>query len=351
MLSKFLFTSNAVLPIVITIAVGYALKTLGVLPKNFFPLLNKLSFRCCLPCLLFYNVYNVQNIGDIASYGGIVLFVIISILVFYALGFLISILTTDDPRQKGVLLQASYRSNYAIIGISLATSLCIDGNQEPVVIASILSSISIPIFNVLATIALTIFVEDDGKEKKAFAKTAASILKKICTNPLILGVAAGIAALVIRSFIPERIAKCADGTEISEKVFTIKSSVPFLYSTLKSLATAASTIALIALGGNFEFNAVGRLKKQIITGTFVRVVLCPAVCLLAAYKAGFRSLEFPALIALYGTPIAVSSVPMAAEMGNDAELAGQLVVWTTIASAFTLFVTIFICSSVGIFSV
>ncbi len=350
MLSKFLFTSNAVLPIVIVIAIGYILKISGLLPKTFFPLLNKLSFRCCLPCLLFYNVYNVENIGEIAEYGKVVSFSILSILIFYALGFFIAILATKDPRQKGVILQATYRSNYAIIGISLASSLCVGGDMAPVGVASILSSISIPIFNVLATIALTIFVERED-EKKSILATAANILKKICTNPLIIGVAAGIAVLAVRQFIPETAKAGEDGGESLVKIFTIKQNLPFIYSSIKSLATAASTIALIALGGNFEFNAVGRLKKQIIIGTFARVVLCPAVCLVAAYQAGFRSLEFPALIALYGTPIAVSSVPMAAEMDNDDELAGQLVVWTTLSSAFTLFATIFICSSIGIFNV
>ena len=363
MLVKFLFTCNAVFPIIIVIATGYFLKRIKLLPQSFFPMLNKLSFRCCLPCLLFYNVYNVENISDIAEYSSVVLFAIASILIFYAVGFFVSVFATKDPKQKGVLLQASYRSNYAIIGISLATSLCVGKDQTPVIIASILSSVSIPLFNVLATIALTIFVEESDEasdeksnEKsnnkiKSFFAMSISIFKKICTNPLILGVFIGIVVLVIRNFIPNVEFCDADGTVKIKKLFTIKQNLPFVYKSIQPLASAASTIALIALGGNFEFTAVAKLKKQIIIGTFTRVVLCPAVCLVAAYKFGFRSLEFPALIALYGTPIAVSSVPMASEMGNDAELAGQLVVWTTLASAFTLFITIFVCSALGIFNV
>ena len=42
---------------------------------------------------------------------------------------------------------------------------------------------------------------------------------------------------------------------------------------------------------------------------------------------------------------------MSAEMNNDEELAGQLVVWTSISSAFTLFIIIFICSSIGVFAI
>ena len=38
---------------------------------------------------------------------------------------------------------------------------------------------------------------------------------------------------------------------------------------------------------------------------------------------------------------------MAKEMEGDAELAGQLVVWTTVLSAFTLFAAILIFKSIG----
>lgn len=342
MLEKFLFTCNAVLPIVLVIFAGYALKRAKVLPTGFFPLLNKLSFRCCLPCLLFYNVYSVQNITEILRYTSVVVFAVISILIFYALGFFVSVISTKDPRQRGVLLQAAFRSNYAIIGISLASSLCAGDFQEPVVVASILSSVSIPLFNILATVALTVFIENNGRKKSvsSFFSTAISIFVKICKNPLIQGVLLGMLALLVRFLIPEG----DDG----QKIFTVKRNLPFIYKTLQMLATSASTIALLALGGNFEFSAVSRLKRLILVGTFMRVIICPAACLFAAYRFGFRSLEFPALIALYGTPIAVSSVPMAAEMGNDSELAGQLVVWTTLASAFTLFATIFACTSLEI---
>ncbi len=334
--AKLLFTSNAILPIVLLILVGYALKRIKLLPRDFFPLLNKLCFRCCLPCLLFFNVYNVQSFGEIAEYGSVVAFAIVSILAFFVIGFVICVLSTKNSSQRGVILQATYRSNYAIIGISLALSL----NAEPkaAAIASVISSVTIPLFNVLATISLTIFSREN-EQRFDFLNFA----KKIATNPLILGCATGFVVLFVRNFLPLN--------PVGEPIFTIQKNLPFVYKTLQMLANSASTIALIALGGNFEFSAVARLGRLIAIGTSMRIVVCPLVCLLLAYKFGFSSNEFPALIALYGTPIAVSSVPMAAEMGGDAELAGQLVVWTSLFSAFTLFATIFICANAGIFLV
>lgn len=334
LLGNLFFTLNAVMPIVTVIAAGYFLKQLKVLNQEFFPLLNKLCFRCFLPCLLFYNVYNVENIYEISEYGKMCLFAVVSIVLAFIAAFFAVISLVKDDRQKGVMLQCAYRSNYAIIGISLAMSIC-SGNSKPVVAASILSSVSIPLFNVLAIIALSVFVKENGRKVRV-----SDVLKKIITNPLILGVLAGFICLSIRYVIPF--------SPEGNKYFTIKQNLPFLYKAVSMLAQAASPVALIALGGNFRFSAVSRLKKQIISGVLVRTVFYPCVCLYFAYKAGFASLEFPALIALYGTPLAVSTVPMTSEMGSDAELAGQLVVWTTLSSAFTLFGIIFFCVQKGI---
>ena len=50
--------------------------------------------------------------------------------------------------------------------------------------------------------------------------------------------------------------------------------------------------------------------------------------------------EYPALVALFGTPAAVSSAIMAGQMKNDEQLATQLVVWTSIVSIATMFLTV-----------
>ena len=333
-LENLFFTLNAVLPIVAVISVGYFLKTIRLFDSAFFPLLNKLCFRCCLPCLLFFNVYNVDTISELPQYGKICVYAAISVLLFFLLALIVTVLTVRDDRQKGVMVQCAYRSNYAIIGISLAMSIS-SGDDRPVVAASILSSVSIPLFNVLAIIALSLFVKENGKKVSVL-----SIIKKIVTNPLILGVASGFFCLFIRALIP------SDSSGLA--CFTIKRNLPFAYKAISMLAQSASPIALLALGGNFTFSAIARLKYKIIAGVFVRTIFCPVLCLFVAYKLGFGSLEFPALIALYGTPLAVSTVPMTAEMGSDSELAGQLVVWTTLSSAFTLFAIVFFCVQTGL---
>jgi len=357
MLAKLFFTCNAVLPVVLTILVGYFLKVLKIFPEDFFKLLNKLSFRCCLPTLLFYNVYKISNLGEIKQYGSIVLFTFAAIMITFVVAAVLCGFLIKDKRQKGVMVQAAYRSNNAIIGLSLVMSLMSGRPEEAqaIGVASILSSLFIPLFNILAVLSLTMFMNEEGKKFSIIA-----VLKKIITNPLIVGTCLGFVALIIRYFIPETtpltdsqgMLVLNESQEIIYvKAFTIKDNLPFLYKTIEMVGGCATPVALIALGGNFTFSAVAKLKKLITIGTLARVFVVPVATLVCAYFCGFRSVEFPALIAMIGTPTAVSSVPMATEMNNDDELAGQLVVWSSIMSGFTLFAIIFACTQVGIFNV
>ena len=59
-------------------------------------------------------------------------------------------------------------------------------------------------------------------------------------------------------------------------------------------------------------------------------------------------LELFLLVAVYGTPVAAASYPMAQNMGGDGELAGQLVVISTVVSVVTLFFWIFLLRFVGL---
>lgn len=351
-MESLVFTLNAVLPIILCIIIGYTLKVLKILPDSFWPLLNKLSFRLLLPMLLFKNIYDIKDIKDVGTYWQILLYCAGAIIVIFFIGLVVVKLTIPEDKQKGVVLQCIVRSNYAIIGIGLIELLA-KGNETAKGIGAVISAVSIPLFNVLAIIALSIFIKDENGNKPS----AKEIIIKICKNPLIIAVLTGLVFLAIKSliintngftYVNDALVD-KDGNKTS--VFLEYDGVGFLYTTIKWLAQCASPCALIALGGGFTFSAIARLKKQIIIATSIRIVIVPTIALVVAYFMGFGSIKyFPALIALFGTPVAVSSVPMASEMNNDSELAGQLVVWTSILSAITLFIIIFTCAQIGIFS-
>lgn len=354
-MNDFLFACNVLLPIIIIIILGYFIKKIKLFDKEFFKKANKLCFRVCLPVLLFKNVYDIPSLDNINW--KFILYIISGILILFIVGAIGVKLFVPNDKQKGVLLQAFFRSNYAIIGIPLASSIATGviasmSNQDAAISlmrqingnAAIASAFSIPLFNILAVIALSLFdkgedeYDSDGniipKKGINFKKIGLNIIK----NPLIQGVLVGIVFVAIRMLLR------SNGIE-----FSVESNIPFIYEAISNVSRIATPLALIALGGQFEFSAVSKLKLQLTFGLIVRVVLVPALGLTIAYALGFRVAEFPALIGIFATPVAISSVPMAAEMKQDDELAGQLVVWTTILTSISLFIILLICRGIGMF--
>ena len=328
-MESLIFAINAVSPIILTVAVGYLLKKIGMMNGDFSKKANKLVFRVFLPVMLFMNVYGIENIKSVDL--GYVIYSVAALLIIFAAALPSVMILTDKKKCRGALLQSVFRSNYALIGIPLASSLF---PGEGAAVATLLSAFMIPAFNVLAVIALSIF-NNDG-EKPNFKK----VLFGIAKNPLILSIFAGLAALGIRALL------------VNMGVSFRISEIPAVWNTLKYLSNIATPLSLLVLGAQFEFSAISSLKREIITGTVIRSLIVPILGIgtaFLAFRNSFGGAQFAALVAVFCTPVAVSSVPMAQEMGADAELAGQLVIFTTISSAFTVFLASFLLKLAGIF--
>mgnify|MGYP001752446194 FL=1 len=144
----------------------------------------------------------------------------------------------------------------------------------------------------------------------------------------------GLACLIARQWIP----RDASG----ELLFSIQGSLPFLYSAVDSLASMATPLILVLMGGQVDFSAVGAMKKELIVGIVQRLILAPVIGFCLAFVAqdlGVFTLT-PAtvgtLVGVFGSPVASASAVMAEEMGGDGELARQYVVWTCALSMLTL---------------
>lgn len=332
----FMFSLNAVMPILIMFVIGYFLKSIGFADDKFFKKANAMVFKVFLPVLLFKNVYDIDSLSSINI--PVIIYCFFVVLILCLIGLLTAKLTAKNREQKGVIAQCTFRSNYAVIGIPLAETL---GGSQAVGFASILSATSIPLFNVLAVILLSHYSGD--KQSGSIKET----IKRTAKNPLIIGVFVGVLVVAIRQLLPMG----SDGTV----VFSIERDLPFVYSAIDSIAKGTTPLALIVLGSRFDFSAVKGLFRQIVTGTFMRLVIAPTVGVGLAVLLSTRfnildisSAEYPALISLFSTPVAVSSAVMVGEIGGDEQLAGQLVVWTSTFSMLSMFVVIFIMKSLAL---
>ena len=325
-MADLLFAINAVMPIVLTVAVGYVLKVLGIFPRELAKPMNKIVFRVLLPAMLFNNVYGIGSLGSIEP--GYLLYVAVGVVAVFLISVPVSALITKERSRRAVLIQAAFRSNYALIGIPLAISIA---GEASAAAATILSAVSIPVFNICAVLALSLF-DPSGKRPSPL-----KVLRGIVTNPLVLGIAAGIAALGVRALLGH-----------FEIDFSLYRDVAPVGKVIGYLSGAATPLALLSLGAQFEFSALSGAKREIVWGTLMRTLIVPGVMIgISLAFPSFNAGHYAAFIGVFATPLAVSTVPMTQEMGSDSELAGQLVLFTTLASGVGIFLFTYLLKVIG----
>ncbi|MCR5004377.1 MAG: AEC family transporter [Clostridiales bacterium] len=306
MKENLLIALEVVLPLFFCMALGYGLRGIRLVDEPSLKVMNKLCFKVFLPILLFRNIYttDLKEAFDVKLIG----FSLAALLIwFLVLLLIVPRIEKENPR-RGVLIQGMFRSNYALFGLPVATTLCGEGNIGA---TSLLLGIVIPFYNVLAVITLEIFRGGKPDLKK--------ILLGIIKNPLIIASVLGIIFYALKIQLPKPVDK-----------------------TVLDLSRVATPLSLVVLGGYFTFSSIAAYRKQLALGVIGKLVVCPLVVLPFAAAMGFRSEAMVALMIMFGAPIAVSSFTMAQEMDGDGDLAAQLVIFSTFFSILTIFLLVFI---------
>lgn len=312
-MENLLLTVNIVFPIFLVMAVGYFCRHSGMLNAEDIVAMNRVSFGVFLPASLCHSLLEVEAGAAVSP--GVLAFGFAGTLVVFLLAFLIVPRFERDDARRGVIIQGIFRSNYAIFGIPLSQQLFPQGDGG---VAAMMVIATIPLFNALGVACLESF--------RGGRVSAKRILSGIVHNPLIWGCAIGYALMQLRVPVPE-----------------------FAMSTLSKLADVSSPLALFVLGGSINLKAFQGNFKRLSVSVVARLVAVPLAALAVAYALGFRGVEFAVLMIVFGSPCAVSSYTMAAQMGGDAELAAQQVMVTTVLSAVTMFAMIFLFKTAGVF--
>lgn len=310
-MESFLVAVNAVMPFLIYISFGYGVRMSGLVDEAFMNKLNKLIFRAFFPILMFNNLYKVEP--GFTLDGRLVAVGVGSVLLLeLILVFLVPKFVKGNP-QRGVVIQAIYRSNFVLFAIPLTTSLF---GETGSVLASMMVAIVIPIYNVTAVIILELF--HGGKSDIRV------LVKNVCTNPLILGALVGFIFFMLQIKLPACINETA-----------------------AQFADLTTPLALFVLGGTLHFSAVRGNLKYLVPSLTVKMVFLPAVITALATAMGFGNLERFVLFTMYATPVATASYSMAQNMGGDGELAGQFVVISTAVSIVTIFLWVLFFKTMG----
>ena len=334
MLEILQYSMNAVFPIMLLIILGYNAKKSGMLDDQTIARVNRFNFRYGYFCLMFVNIYNVDlSEGLSLKMMALVLGILVLLTV---IGWVASAFLTKEPSRRGVLIQASFRSNYAIIGMMMAQALAGD---EAAALVAIFQLPAVLYFNSVSVLAMSIYSDSDKKP------SVGSVIRSMAMNPLIRGILAALVCILARLVMPAR----PDG----ELVFSISGTLPWLLTTMTHLSRMATPLALICLGANLKISEAGDYMKELAGGIFLRLVSAPAIGFTIVYladRAGVISVTPPIvamLICVLGSPLATATAIMAKEMDADASLAGQLVVWTSVLSMGTLFIIVGLMRSIG----
>jgi predicted permease len=312
-MENFLVCLNAILPVFLTLGVGVLARCAGIIRESEVPRMNAVAFKVFMPLMCFYNIYSSDLSSSVRP--SLMLYSALAVLGVYLLSWLLGRRFVRELPQRGVVIQGLYRSNFLILGFPVVTSLL---PEEDAGVVAVLAAVVVPLFNILAVLTL----ESCSGEKRGRATLLLDCLK----NPLVLGSAAGVLALLLGLRLPV-------GVEHA----------------VRDLSRVASPLMLFLLVAFLRFSSFRGQAARLVSVCLGRLLVFPALALTGAALLGFRGMEFAALIAAFASPTAVASFTMAEQMGGDAELAGNIVVVTSLFCSLTMFLWCYLFKSLGMF--
>ena len=313
-MENLIFSLNATVPIFLLMMLGLFFRKIGWIDEAFASKMNKFVFLVPLPALLFEDLATVDfaEVWDMKF----VLFCFCATLVSIAAAAAVSFLWKDRTIQ-GEFIQASYRSSAALLGIAFIQNIYGNAGMAPLMIIG-----SVPLYNVMAVVVLSFF---QPERKKLDRQVWINTLKGIVTNPIILGIIAGLLWSALRLPMP-----------------------PILEKTVSNIGAVATPMGLMAMGAAFDIRKAFGKAGPAVAASVMKLVVFAAVFLPLAVWLGFRREQLVAILIMLGSATTVSCYVMARNMGHEGVITSSTVMLTTMCSAFTVTGWLYILRSLGL---
>lgn len=313
-MENLIFSLNATIPIFLMMLLGMLFRKLGWMDEVFAAKMNKFVFLVPLPVLLFEQLATVDfsEVWDIKF----ILFCFVVTAISITISTLISLLWKDRSI-KGEFIQATYRSSAALLGIAFIQNIYGTVGMAPLMIIG-----SVPLYNIMAVVVLSVFKPGNNSFDKALVKKT---LKGIATNPIIIGIVAGFVWSALKLPMPL-----------------------ILHKTVSSIGATATPMGLMSMGATFEMKKATSKMKPTLVAVFMKLVGFCAIFLPMAALLGFRNEEMIAILVMLGSATTVSCFVMARNMGHEGTLSSGVIMMTTLLSAFTLTMWLDVLRSFGL---
>ena len=284
-MDNLIFCLNATVPIFAIILLGRLLRGRNFFSKQTLAEIDKLSFKVLLPILLFRDI----AAGRITEQFNAKFFFFcagVTAVYFFAIWAGAAIFLRDKS-MVGAFTQGAFRGSQAILGVAFVQNLYGDAGLVPLMIVA-----SVPLYNIFSVLVLTVTAPD--------ARTAdhhgviRRTLRGIITNPIILGIFAGLPFSLLAIDFP-----------------------PMLDKGLSMLGNCATPMALLSIGAGFEGAKAIKKLGPTCAAVFIKLVLLSAIFLPMGVALGFREQTLVAIVILCGAPSTASGYVMAKNMGGD----------------------------------
>ena len=174
------FAFVIVFPNLALMGLGFLMRQKAVIDGHFIDVASKLVFNFGLPCLLFFSV-----IKSDVSYGEQIGLIGCGVGVTFILFFGAEVyakLFVPDVRDKGVFVQGVFRSNMAIVSLSVVTNAY---GELGTSIGALYMGILTMLYNILSVITLS-----RTQRGKSLSAQSRDVMIKIFQNPLIIALIA-----------------------------------------------------------------------------------------------------------------------------------------------------------------
>lgn len=298
------FAFMIVFPNLALMGLGFYLKKSGKINTNFIDTASNIVFNFGLPCLLFFSVIKSEvNYAEqlpLIIAGFVTTFVLFFGAEVYAKFFV------PEVRDKGVFVQGVFRSNMAIISLSVATNAY--GAVGTSVGAVYMGIITI-LYNILSVITLS-----RTSQNTDFKSQSIDVIKKIFTNPLIIAL---VSAFVYKGL----------GLPLPPKPIA---------KTGELLSNIALPLALICAGATLEVKSMLGLSGVSMQASIGRIIVAPLLAVAVGVAFGLPPVQFGVLFVMVASPAAAASYVMAKAMGGNDVLAANILAFTTVVSMIGL---------------
>ena len=290
---------------VVMLAVGAAASGVGLLDRRRTETLTAVAFYVALPALVFASTFD-RPLGTLVSPALLAGFWLV-LGVTVAIGWLVHRDRASDARRSVAIVQ-SYHGNMGFLGLPLVAATM---GGEGAAIASVVLGLG-ALTHVPVTVLTLVRLNDSDA-------SLSGELRALATNPVLVSLAAGIAASV-------------GGVGVPAPVI----------AGLDAVSTLALPLALVCVGATLDTELSFSALRPTTGVVLLKVVWMPVLAWAVFSALGLGPTALSAAVVMLGVPTAVSTYVYTSELGGDASFASMNVFVTTLASLGTLSVLVWL---------